>query len=126
MGMLTKAQDSRSKSEGGSNLVVTLTVRSSNTESGESSVGKLTLVDLVSAESSTNTALGALHSVVDSLASGKKSNKPNYSASLLTELLQDSLGGNSKTMMFITVSPTQAKATLSADSLAFGVKARSI
>ena len=32
-------------------MVVNLTVRSANTESGESSVGKLTLVDMIGAES---------------------------------------------------------------------------
>ena len=119
--LLTQAQASRTKmgsGESGSNLVATLTIRSSNTESGESSVGKLTLVDLMDAEGATagtadeprkpNQGLVSLFSVVDSLT-GKQKSKPKYDESKLTELLQDSLGGNSKTMMFITVAPTLAK-----------------
>jgi len=124
--LLTQAQGVRSKSEAGSNLVVTVTVRSSNTESGESSVGKLTLVDLVSSEARENKALASLKTVVETLAQNKKGNKANYGGSLLTELLQDSLGGDSKTMMFVTVAPTQAKATAAGEALAFGVKARNI
>lgn len=47
--LLAQAQEARSKGElsSGSHLIVTLTVRSSNSENGLSSVGKLTLVDLV-------------------------------------------------------------------------------
>ena len=130
--LLAAAQGARQK-DVTCNLVVTLMVRSANTESGESSVGKLTLVDLASAETAHkaddaphNASLAALHSVVDALASSKSSKKAPFGSSLLTELLQDSLGGNCKTMMFVTVSPTQAKATLSGEALAFGVKARSI
>jgi len=115
----------------GSSMVVNLTVRSANTESGESSVGKLTLVDMIGAESlamaeeSCDPAIRAVGKVVDSLSAGK-GKKPDYSASLLTELLQDSLGGNSKTMMFVTVAPTMSKAPESGAVLAFGEKARKI
>ncbi|KAL1529784.1 hypothetical protein AB1Y20_000718 [Prymnesium parvum] len=131
--LLAQAQEARSKGEisSGSHLIVTLTVRSSNSENGLSSVGKLTLVDLVSSELSVraedrpcNTSLTALHSVVESLS--KSGKKAKFNESILTDLLQDSLGGNSKTMMFVTVAPTLTKASLSGETLSFGNKARSI
>ena len=133
--LLSQAQATRAKGDKaptGSNLVITLTVRSANTESGESSVGKLTLVDLVNAEAHgrteeppANKALVALHTVVETLTA-KGGKKANFGQSLLTELLQDSLGGNSKTMMFITVGPTLSKAPISGAALDFGLKARNV
>ena len=47
----------------------------------------------------------ALGKVISSLVEGKGSHIP-YRDSKLTRLLQDSLGGNSKTVMIATISPS--------------------
>jgi hypothetical protein len=129
-----------------SNMVVSLTVRSANTESGESSVGKLTIVDLAGAElaprpkklkegeepepepAQTNKSLLALVGVIETLADANKQKRRtvDFEVSKLTDLLQDSLGGNSKTMMFVCVDPLLAHAPLSAQCLSFGQKARDV
>ena len=120
------------RGDANSELVVTVTVRTVDTESGESNVGRLTLVDLPPSEghgatkdaTSGYASIRALHDVVGALAQGKK--QIPYANSLLTTLLQDSLGGNSKTLMIVTVSPTQAAAYESGAALAFGEKARKV
>lgn len=38
----------------------------------------------------------------------------------LTELMQDSLGGNAKTLMFVNVGPAASNISESVDSLAYG------
>lgn len=128
--LIGSAQANRAPSSS-SHLVLTLTVRSSDSESGHSSVGKLTLVDLAPAETSgakgasgpTNDSLGALHAVIEAASSKKK---VDFGGALLTRLLQDSLGGNSKTMMFVCCSPDEEKTSISATTLSFGVKARDV
>jgi len=81
-------------------------------------VGKLNLVDLAGSERQKNTqaegirlteakninkSLLSLGQVINALV--KKSSHVPYRDSKLTELLADSLGGNTKTAMFATVSP---------------------
>lgn len=51
-----------------------------------------------------NLSLTALGKVISALVEGKGGHVP-YRDSKLTRLLQDSLGGNSKTVMIATVSP---------------------
>ena len=80
--------------------------------------GKLNLVDLAGSErvgrtgstgdrlkeaQSTNKSLSALGDVIQSLA--QKTAHIPYRNSKLTQLLQDSLGGDSKTLMMVQVSP---------------------
>merc|ERR1719454_828859 len=112
-----------------------LTVRSANTESGESSVGKLTLVDLADAQLSVkkdepkpagwNHSIGAFTGVIDALAASKKK-QIDFESSKLTELLQDSLGGNSKSMMLLCVDPNPAAVSLSSQCLQFAEKAKGV
>ncbi|KAI8910860.1 P-loop containing nucleoside triphosphate hydrolase protein [Gorgonomyces haynaldii] len=81
--------------------------------------GKLHLVDLAGSERQSKTgatgdrlkeatkinlSLSALGNVISSLVDGKSSHIP-YRDSKLTRLLQDSLGGNAKTLMIATMSP---------------------
>lgn len=82
-------------------------------------VGRLNLVDLAGSERQTKTgvqgerlkeaakinlSLSALGNVISSLADGRSSHVP-YRDSKLTRLLQDSLGGNAKTVMVATLGP---------------------
>lgn len=116
-------------------MVTMLTVRSANTETGESSVGKLTIVDLAAAQLSVkkgeeppvghNASLAALTGVIDSLAASKKK-QIDFESSKLTELLQDSLGGNSKSMMLLCVDTDPTTVQLSGQCLQFAEKAKGV
>jgi len=118
-----------------SSMVTMLTVRSANTESGESSVGKLTLVDLADAQLQVkkgderpeghNASIAAFTGVIDALAASKKK-QVDFESSKLTELLQDSLGGNSKSMLMLCVDPMPTAATLTAQCLQFAEKAKGV
>ena len=87
-------------------------------ENGKIRSGKLNLVDLAGSErvgktnatgqtfeegKKINLSLTALGSVIDALSSNKK--HVPYKDSKLTRLLADSLGGNTKTVMFANISP---------------------
>lgn len=52
-----------------------------------------------------NLSLTALGNVINALVDGKKGGHIPYRDSKLTRLLQDSLGGNTKTLMIASVSP---------------------
>ncbi|XP_030642735.1 kinesin family member 3Cb [Chanos chanos] len=82
-------------------------------------VGKLNMVDLAGSERQSKTgvqgkrlkeatkinlSLSALGNVISALVDGKSTHIP-YRDSKLTRLLQDSLGGNSKTVMVATIGP---------------------
>uniref|UniRef100_A0A672I6F9 Kinesin-like protein n=1 Tax=Salarias fasciatus TaxID=181472 RepID=A0A672I6F9_SALFA len=83
-------------------------------------VGKLNMVDLAGSERQSKTgakgkrlkeaakinlSLSALGNVISALVDGKSTHVP-YRDSKLTRLLQDSLGGNAKTVMIATVGPS--------------------
>lgn len=89
-------------------------------------VGKLNLVDLAGSERQAKTgtagqrqkeaikinlSLSALGNVISSLVDSKSTHIP-YRDSKLTRLLQDSLGGNSKTVMVANVGPASYNSTL--------------
>ena len=88
-------------------------------QDGRIKAGKLNLVDLAGSERQSKTqttgqrlkeatqinlSLSALGNVISALVQGKHSHVP-YRDSKLTRLLQDSLGGNTKTLMIAAISP---------------------
>lgn len=72
-----------------------------------------------------NLSLTALGKVITSLVHGKGAFVP-YRDSKLTRLLQDSLGGNAKTVMVATVSPLAASAEETISTLKYASKAKYI
>lgn len=101
--------------------------------------GKLYLVDLAGSErldksgvtgqtlketQYINKSLSALGDVMEGLQ--KKLKHIPYRNSKLTYLLQDSLGGNSKTMMIVTICPTELTADETLFALQFATRNRSI
>ncbi|KAJ2767624.1 kinesin-like nuclear fusion protein, partial [Coemansia nantahalensis] len=122
-----------------SHSVFTLYLRGRNALTGESSSGVLNLIDLAGSErlsssgssgdrlketQAINKSLACLGDVIAALAKGSR--HIPYRNSKLTHLLQESLGaGNSKTLMFVCVSPSPASAQESLCSLQFATKVNS-
>eukprot|EP00604_Paraphysomonas_vestita_P002960 CAMPEP_0174820936 /NCGR_PEP_ID=MMETSP1107-20130205/5093_1 /TAXON_ID=36770 /ORGANISM="Paraphysomonas vestita, Strain GFlagA" /LENGTH=547 /DNA_ID=CAMNT_0016037257 /DNA_START=607 /DNA_END=2250 /DNA_ORIENTATION=+ len=122
-----------------SHSILTLTCRGRNLRDGSTTYGKLHLIDLAGSErvgktdatgerlkeaQNINRSLSALGDVINSL--GKKSTHIPYRNSKLTFLLQDSLGGNSKVLMFVNISPAVYNVGESICSLGFAQRCRSL
>ena len=73
-----------------------------------------------------NASLAALTGVIDALASSSKKKQVDFESAKLTELLQDSLGGNSKSMMLLCVDPDPAQASITSQCLQFVEKAKGV
>ncbi|KAK0414437.1 hypothetical protein QR680_011429 [Steinernema hermaphroditum] len=102
--------------------------------------GKLYLVDLAGSEKvsktgaegsvleeakNINKSLSALGNVISALAEGTKSHVP-YRDSKLTRILQESLGGNSRTTVVICASPASFNEAETKSTLMFGQRAKTI
>ncbi|GMH36345.1 hypothetical protein BSKO_04213 [Bryopsis sp. KO-2023] len=72
-----------------------------------------------------NKSLSALANVISALTDGKSKHIP-YRDSKLTRVLQDSLGGTSKTTLIVCCSPCKDNAAESLSSLRFGSRAKGI
>lgn len=118
-----------------SHSVFTLRITGSNSITGESSDGSLNLVDLAGSErlsqskstgerlketQAINKSLSSLGDVIAALST-KEAHVP-YRNSKLTYLLQYSLGGNSKTLMFVNISPKLSSLQETVCSLRFATK----
>eukprot|EP01084_Bolivina_argentea_P254450 427760_1 len=68
---------------------------------------------------SINKSLSVLGMVINALSSGKQKHVP-FQDSMLTHLLRDSLGGNCKTTVLVTVSPHKYNRVETINSLRFG------
>ena len=121
-----------------SHSVFMLKISGQNPVTGENIEGLLNLIDLAGSErlsqsgstgdrlketQAINKSLSSLGDVIAALAS-KESHIP-YRNSKLTYLLQNSLGGNSKTLMFVNVSPSMANFHETLCSLRFATKVNS-
>lgn len=72
-----------------------------------------------------NLSLSALGNVISSLVDGKTHHIP-YRDSKLTRLLQDSLGGNTKTIMIAAVSPADYNFDQTLSTLRYASRAKFI
>ena len=103
-------------------------------------VGKLNLVDLAGSERQSKTnatgdrlkeaqkinlSLSALGNVISALVDGKSQHIP-YRDSKLTRLLQDSLGGNTKTIMIAALSPADYNFDETLSTLRYAARAKCI
>ncbi|AEE35294.2 Di-glucose binding protein with Kinesin motor domain-containing protein [Arabidopsis thaliana] len=114
-------------------------VKGENLLNGECTKSKLWLVDLAGSErvaktevqgerlketQNINKSLSALGDVIFALAN--KSSHIPFRNSKLTHLLQDSLGGDSKTLMFVQISPNENDQSETLCSLNFASRVRGI
>nr|ALP83459.1 kinesin family member 3A [Boleophthalmus pectinirostris] len=95
-------------------------------------MGKLHLVDLAGSErqrlkeaTKINLSLSTLGNVISALVDGKSTHVP-YRNSKLTRLLQDSLGGNSKTMMCANIGPADYNYDETISTLRYANRAKNI
>jgi kinesin family protein 5 len=72
-----------------------------------------------------NKSLSCLGKVIYALTDGKSTHVP-YRDSKLTRVLQDSLGGNAKTSLIITCSPSAFNEMETLSTLRFGMRAKAI
>ena len=70
-------------------------------------------------------SLSTLGNVISALVDGKSSHVP-YRNSKLTRLLQDSLGGNSKTLMFANIGPANYNYDETLSTLRYANRAKNI
>lgn len=123
-----------------SHSVFLINVKQENLEHQKQLTGKLYLVDLAGSEKvsktgaegqtldeakNINKSLSALGNVISALAEGNKSHIP-YRDSKLTRILQESLGGNSRTTIIICGSPASFNETETKSTLEFGRRAKTI
>jgi kinesin family member C1 len=129
----TKANERSSRSHS----VFILKLAGQNAATGERSEGVLNLIDLAGSErlahsqsqgdrlketQAINKSLSCLGDVIYALGSAKEGGHVPYRNSKLTYLLQYSLGGNSKTLMFVNVSPLKQHLSETLCSLRFATK----
>lgn len=122
-----------------SHAIFQISVEMAETESKSVKIGKLNLVDLAGSErqsktgamgdrlkeaSKINKALSSLGNVIYALA--ENSAHIPYRDSKLTRLLQDSLGGNSKTIMIANIGPASMNYDETIITLRYAYRAKSI
>lgn len=123
-----------------SHSIFVITITQKNVETGSAKSGQLFLVDLAGSEKvgktgasgqtleeakKINKSLSALGMVINSLTDGKSSHIP-YRDSKLTRILQESLGGNSRTTLIINASPSSYNDAETLSTMRFGMRAKAI
>uniref|UniRef100_A0AAV1UG35 Kinesin-like protein n=1 Tax=Peronospora matthiolae TaxID=2874970 RepID=A0AAV1UG35_9STRA len=123
-----------------SHSVFMVTLFQRNLENQATKAGKLYLVDLAGSEmvrktgatgrqleeaKTINKSLSALGMVINALTDSHITHVP-YRDSKLTRVLQESIGGNSRTALIINVSPSSFNASETISTLRFGMRAKSI
>ncbi|XP_041675661.1 kinesin-like protein KIF3A [Drosophila eugracilis] len=123
-----------------SHAIFSITVERSELAVKHVRMGKLQLVDLAGSERQSKTqasgqrlkeatkinlSLSVLGNVISALVDGKSTHIP-YRNSKLTRLLQDSLGGNSKTLMCATISPADSNYVETISTLRYASRTKNI
>uniref|UniRef100_A0A8C7YFV6 Kinesin-like protein n=1 Tax=Oryzias sinensis TaxID=183150 RepID=A0A8C7YFV6_9TELE len=123
-----------------SHSIFLINIKQEHVETEQKLCGKLYLVDLAGSEKvsktgaagsvldeakNINKSLSALGNVISALAEGTKTHVP-YRDSKMTRILQDSLGGNCRTTMFICCSPSSYNEAETKSTLMFGQRAKTI
>ncbi|KAK9755004.1 Kinesin motor domain [Popillia japonica] len=125
-----------------SHSIFTVSIEQISSENNNESIkkGKLNLVDLAGSERQTKTgatgdrlkeatkinlSLSALGNVISALVDGKAKHIP-YRDSKLTRLLQDSLGGNTRTLMIACISPASRDYVETLSTLRYANRAKNI
>ena len=121
-----------------SHSILSIVVESTN-PSGKAFFGKLSLIDLAGSErskktgatkqqlkeaNSINKSLSALGDVIGALTTG--ADFVPYRNNKLTQLMQDSLGGNAKTLMFVNFSPADYNTEETIGSLTYATRVKTI
>merc|ERR1719469_1005683 len=122
-----------------SHLIQIIRIVSTNKETGDKMKGKILIVDLAGSErlkkSQTtadvqkesieiNKSLTALGDVIEALTKNQK--QIPYRNHLLTRVMQDSLGGSAKTLMFVNCSPASSNFEETLMSLKYATRAKKI
>lgn len=123
-----------------SHAIFQLNLTQINQIDGATKRSKLFLVDLAGSEKVSktgasgqtleeakkiNSSLSALGNVINALTDTKSTHVP-YRDSKLTRILQESLGGNSRTSLIINCSPSTSNAQETVSTLRFGTRAKKI
>jgi len=122
-------------------IVVEMSTKDPTTGKEMLRAGKLNLVDLAGSErqkktgaegallkegAKINLSLSALGNVISALSEGKPGKHVPYRDSKLTRLLQDSLGGNTKTLMVAAISPADYNYDETTSTLRYANRAKNI
>jgi kinesin family protein 5 len=117
-----------------------IVVSQKNSITGSQKSGQMSLIDLAGSEKvgktgasgqtleeakKINKSLSVLGMVINALTDGKSTHIP-YRDSKLTRILQESLGGNSRTSLIVNCSPSSYNDTETLSTLRFGVRAKTI
>eukprot|EP00928_Gymnodinium_smaydae_P065280 TRINITY_DN48446_c0_g1_i1.p1 TRINITY_DN48446_c0_g1~~TRINITY_DN48446_c0_g1_i1.p1 ORF type:complete len:414 (-),score=88.20 TRINITY_DN48446_c0_g1_i1:111-1352(-) len=137
--LLAAGERKRVGSVGRSHLLLSILIESAAEDSQEGLCGKITFCDLAGPERSKNSApasevrketievnksLTALGDVIEAISKGAK--VIPYRSHKLTMLVQDSLGGSGKTLMFVNCSPAASCAEETSLSFKWAGRARQV
>merc|ERR1719195_1242955 len=122
-----------------SHLILLIRIVSVNTETGDQTKGKILMCDLAGSERlkksevtgdmqkeaiEINKSLTALGDVIEGLTKGHK--HVPYRNHTLTQVMQDALGGSSKTLMFVNCSPAHSNADETLMALKYATRAKTV
>jgi hypothetical protein len=120
-------------------LLASVLLETKNHTTKKTAVGKFSLIDLAGSErvgktgataerlkeaQNINKSLSALGDVISALSTNEK--HIPYRNNKLTQLMQDSLGGNAKTLMFVNISPADYNVDETTTSLTYASRVKLI
>merc|ERR1719197_1733723 len=140
MGMRTVAATAMNSESSRSHSLFMIRIVSVNRETHDQLQGKILMCDLAGSERlkksevtgdmqkeaiEINKSLTALGDVIEALTKGGKTQVP-YRNHQLTQVMQDSLGGTAKTLMFVNCSPAESNVDETMMSLKYATRAKTI